>query len=61
MKERDHLEDPGVEVKNNIKVDLKKIASEGVGCFCLARVRDKCVAVVNAVMSLHFHKMRGNS
>jgi hypothetical protein len=36
----------------NIKMDLEEIEWGGVDCICLAQVRDKWRALVNAVMDL---------
>jgi hypothetical protein len=41
---------------NNIKMDI-----QGMECIDLPRNRDRCRALVNAVMNFRVHKMQGNS
>jgi hypothetical protein len=51
MKERSHLEDPGVDGKNNIKWFFWKWDG-GMDWIDLAKNRDGWPALVNAVMNL---------
>jgi alpha-glucosidase (family GH31 glycosyl hydrolase) len=48
-KERDHLEDLGVD---GIRMDFREVGLEGVEWINLAQDRDRWRAVVNAVMNL---------
>jgi hypothetical protein len=49
-----------VEIRNvredNIKMDLREMGLEGMGCIHLAQDRDWWQALVNSVMNLRFHK-----
>jgi hypothetical protein len=52
LRERDHLEDPGVRWKDNIKMDLHKVGCEGKGWIDLALKMDRGRALVNTLMNL---------
>jgi hypothetical protein len=52
LRERDHLENPGADKKDNIKTDLQKVGCAGVDWTDLAQDRDRWWALVNAVMNL---------
>ena len=54
MKERDYLEDPGVDGEDNIKLDLEEMGYGGMDWIELAQDRDRWQALVNAVMNLRF-------
>jgi hypothetical protein len=49
LREIDHLEDPGVDGGNNIKMDLQKVGCGGMDWIELDRGRDRWLALVNAV------------
>jgi hypothetical protein len=47
---------------DNIKLDFREIGWDGVDWICLARDRDRWMALINKVMKLlEFHKMLGYS
>jgi len=46
---------------DNIKTDLQDMGCGGTDWFELAKDRDRWQALVNAVMKLGYHKMRGVS
>jgi len=50
--ERDHLGDPGVDGRNNFKMDLKEVGWRGMDWIELAQDRDNWQARVNVVMNL---------
>jgi hypothetical protein len=50
-KERDHLEDQGVEWEDGIRMDLREIGFRGVDWIRLAQDRYRWRAVVSAVMN----------
>ena len=52
LKERDHLNDPGVDWKDNIKPDFKDIGCHGLVWINVAQVRNKLRDVVNTVMNV---------
>jgi hypothetical protein len=43
---------PGCKWKDNIKMDLQELGCGGMDWIELAQVRDRCRALVNAVMNL---------
>jgi hypothetical protein len=47
--------------EDNIKMDLQEVGCEGMDWTDVAQDRDRWWTVVNAVMILRFHKMRGIS
>jgi hypothetical protein len=53
LRERDHLQDPGVGGGNNIKMICKKCDGE-TWTRHLAEARDRWRALVNAVMNLRY-------
>jgi hypothetical protein len=57
----DHLEDLSADGRINTKMDLQEVGCGGMDWIYLAQDRDKGRALVNAVMNLGFHKMRGIS
>jgi hypothetical protein len=61
LRERDHLEDPGVDGGDNIKMNLQEVECGSIHWIDLAQDMDRRRALVNAVMNLGFHKMRGIS
>jgi hypothetical protein len=44
---------------DNIKMDLGEMGWSGVDWICLAQDRDKCIALVGAVMNLRVPKNAG--
>ena len=51
LRDRDHLEDQGVDGRIILKCILKKWEWGGRDCFTLAQNRDRWRALVNAVMN----------
>ena len=47
------LEGPRCGWEDNIKMNLQEVGCEGIDWTDLAQDRDRCQALVNAVMSLH--------
>jgi hypothetical protein len=47
--------------EDDIKMGLQKVVCEGMDWIELAQDRDRWLALVNALMKLGFHKMRGIS
>jgi hypothetical protein len=56
LRERDQLGGPGVDGRDNIKMDLQKWDGD-LGWIDLAQDRDRWRALVTAVMTFGFHKM----
>jgi len=54
VRERDHLEDPGLNGRINIRVDLQAVGCGGMDWIKLAQGRDRWRAFVDAVMNLRF-------
>ena len=52
LRDRDHLEEPGVDGNHNIKMDLQEVRCRGLDWINLIQFRDRWRTVVNAVMSL---------
>jgi hypothetical protein len=52
LREGDHLGHPGVDVEDNIKMDLQEVGWGGMDWIELAQDRDRWQALVNAVMNL---------
>jgi hypothetical protein len=52
LREKDNLEDPGVDERINIKMDLQEVELQGMDWIDLAQDRDRWRALVNAVMNL---------
>ena len=52
LRERGHLEDPGVDGRNNIKMDPQEVEWMGRDWSGLAQNRDRWRVLVNAVMNL---------
>jgi len=50
LRERDHLEEPGVDGNHNIKMDLQEVGCRGLDWIDLVQVRDRWRALVNGVM-----------
>jgi hypothetical protein len=61
LRERAHLVDQSVGGMINIKTDLQEVGCRGMDWIELAQDRDSWRVLVNAVMNLRFHKMRGIS
>jgi hypothetical protein len=47
--------------EDNIKMDLQEVRWGSMDWIDMAQDRDRCLTVVNAVMNLRVHKMRGIS
>jgi len=52
LRERDHLEDPGVDEKDNITMDLQEVECGGMDWIELAQDRYRWRSRVNAVRNL---------
>ena len=51
LKERGNLGDPGVNGRNNTKIDLQEVGFGGIDWIELAQDRDRWRSLVNAVMN----------
>jgi len=47
--------------EDNIKMDLQEVGCGGIDWMDLAQDRDRWRGILNAIMNLGFHKMRGTS
>jgi hypothetical protein len=61
LRERDHLEDPGIDGRIILRWILRKWNGGGMDRIDLAEDRGRWQALVNAVMNLRGHKMLGIS
>jgi hypothetical protein len=61
LRERYHLEDPGVDGRIILRWISRMWDVGGIDCIDLAQDRDRWLAVIKVVMNLGFHKMRGIS
>jgi len=52
LRERDHLEDPGLDGRINTHMDLHEVGCDGMDWIDLAQDRVRSRALVNAVMNL---------
>jgi hypothetical protein len=52
LRERDHLQDPGLDGRIIIKMDLEEVGCGGMDWIELAQNRDRWRALVNAEMNL---------
>jgi hypothetical protein len=52
LRERDHLGDPGVDVRIILRWDFRKLAMGGMDWIELAQDRNRWRAIVNAVMNI---------
>jgi hypothetical protein len=57
LRERDHWEDPGRKLDDNIKMDLQEVGCGGMHWIGLLQDRDRWRALVHAVMNFGFQKM----
>jgi hypothetical protein len=51
--ERDHLGEPGIDGRINIKMDLQEVGCGGMDGIELAQARDRWRSLVNVVVNLH--------
>jgi hypothetical protein len=52
LKGRDHSENPGIDEKDNIRMNLRETEWEGMNWMHLAEESDHCQALVNMVVKL---------
>ena len=52
LRERDHLEDRGIDGEDKIMMDLQEVGFGGMEWIDLAQYRDRWRALVNVVMNL---------
>ena len=52
LRQREHLEDPGLDWEDNIKMDLQEVGCGGMDWIDLAQYRDRCWVLANVVMKL---------
>ena len=52
MRERNHFQDPGIDGRDNVKMDLQEVGYGGVDWIELVEDRDRWRALVNVVMNL---------
>ena len=60
MRERDHLEDPGVDGRIILRLIFRKWDVGGMDSINLAQDRDRRRTLVNAVMNLRISYIAGN-
>jgi hypothetical protein len=61
LRERDHLGDPGIDGRINNKMDLQEVECGGMDWIELAQYRHRWRVLVNVVMNIGLHKLRGIS
>ena len=52
VRERNHFQDPGIDGRDNVKMDLQEVGYGGVDWIELVEDRDRWRALVNVVMNL---------